>query len=338
MIIFRKFLTGFIAGGVVFFLIHTSFYGRAVDYKFMQPVMGTLFSVTIYGVSEDEARAAAQSAFALAHSIEAELSRFREDSELTRVNNCAAVPQKIGRHFLNCLKQSIAVSELTNGYFDVTFLPLYEAWDWRNHPSAEPSRETIETLLKNVGYKKIIIDETNSIVLIRPGMKLDFGGVAKCYAVGVMAVKLMESGIKDAIVSGGGDLFITSKRFYSLGVQDPFSPVRGDMIGKIIIEGPAAVFTSGDYEQYSVIGSKKYGHIINPYTGYPASGLKSATIIHKVFHDAPGISAGIIAMGEARAKNFVESNKIAALLINESGEIYLSQKFSERALFIKNKN
>lgn len=297
--------------------------------------MGTVFTVTIYGAPEDEAREAAQKAFALAHNIEAELSRFREDSELAVINRCQGAPQKISGHFADCLKQSIAVGDLTGGYFDITFLPLYKAWDWRNNPQSEPSSDTIEALLKLVGYKKIDFDEKKSTVCLPAGMMIDFGGVAKGYAVFKMAESLSDAGIKDAIVNGGGDLIITSKRLYVIGVQDPFVKERGTLLGKIIIEGPAAVFTSGDYEQFSVINSKKYGHIIDPHTGCPASGLKSATIIDRASQGAPGISAGVIAMGEKRAREFVESKNIAALLVNDSGEIYISEKFAGLAKFLK---
>lgn len=332
---FRKLLTGFIAGAVIFFLVYTAFVKREADYKFVQPVMGTVFTVTIYGAPEDEARQAAQKAFALAHNIESELSRFRQDSQLAAVNRCQGVPQKVGGHFAGCLKQSIAVSELTGGYFDITFLPLYEAWDWRNNPHSEPSPDTIEALIKLVGYKKIAFDEKNSTVCLPAGMMIDFGGVAKGYAVYKMAELLTDAGLKDVIVNGGGDLVITSKRLYVIGVQDPFAKERGTILGKIIAEGPAAIFTSGDYEQFSVIGSKKYGHIIDPHTGRPASGLKSATIIDNGYRNAPGISAGVIAMGEKRAIEFVKSENIAALLVNESGQIYVSEKFASLAKFIR---
>ncbi len=332
---FRKLLTGFISGAVVFFLVYTALVKREVDYKFVQPVMGTVFSVTIYGVAEDAARESAQKAFALAHGIESELSRFREDSELARLNRSQGEAIKISGHFADCLKQSIAIGDLTGGYFDITFLPLYKAWDWRNNPQSEPSADTIEALLKLVGYKKIAFDEKKSTVLLPPSMMIDFGGVAKGYTVCKMAELLSAAGIKDAIVNGGGDLIITSKRLYLIGVQDPFAAERGTLLGKLAVEGPAAVFTSGDYEQFSVINSKKYGHIIDPLTGRPASGLKSATIIEREIQGAPGISAGIIAMGEERARSFVENKNIAALLVNDSGEIYMSKKFAGFAKFIK---
>ena len=297
--------------------------------------MGTIFNVTIYGAEEEAARAASRKAFELLHGIESELSRFREDSELSRVNRDPAGVHKIGGHFADCLKQAVAVGELTDGYFDITFLPLYKAWDWRNNPSSEPSRETLEALLSRVGYKKIKLDAKNSTVSLSPGMMIDLGGVAKGYAVGVMAKLLSASGVSDAIVNGGGDLVITAKRAYVIGVQNPFAAKRGELIGKILVQGPAAVFTSGDYEQFAVINGRKYGHIIDPHTGYPSSGLKSATIIDSDPYRAPGVSAGVIAMGWERAKEFVEKNNIAALLVDESGEVYISKRFGGLARFVK---
>lgn len=331
----RKALTALIISSAFFFMFYTAARDRAVDYKFTQPAMGTIFTVTIYGMGEPAARDAAREAFSLAHSIEADLSRFREDSELSKVNRDPAATHKIGAHFFECLSQAVAVSELTCGYFDVTFFPLYRAWDWRNNPTSEPSRETIEALLSRVGYKKIALDAKDRTVRMLPSMMLDFGGVAKGYAVGRMAKRLSELGVKDAIVNGGGDLVITSKRPYVIGLQDPGSRERGAIIGRIILEGPAAVFTSGDYEQYAVINGKKYGHIIDPHTGYPASGLRSATVVDADPYRAPGISAGVIAMGAQRARVFVEKENIAALLVDESGEVYISRRFGEMARFVR---
>ena len=334
----RKALTVFIGFTALAFLIFNANQAGPVSYKYTQPAMGTIFNVTVYGAPENDARDASRKAFSLLHSIEAELSRFRDDSELSAVNKLPASSHKISGHFLDCVKQSVAVGDLTDGYFDITFLPLYKAWDWRNDPKNEPSAATLEVLLKSVGYKKINLDEKGSTISLMPGMMLDLGGVAKGYSVVKMAESLKASGINDAIVNGGGDLVITSKRAYVIGLRSPFA-AKGEeaVFGKIIVEGPAAVFTSGDYEQFAEINGKKYGHIIDPHTGYPASGLKSATVIDEKPGRAPGISAGIIAMGEKRAKEFVENKNIAAFLINESGEVYMSKKFSSIARFINDR-
>ncbi|HOT74252.1 MAG TPA: FAD:protein FMN transferase, partial [Candidatus Wallbacteria bacterium] len=186
----RKALTVFIGFTALAFLIFNANQAGPVSYKYTQPAMGTIFNVTVYGAPENDARDASRKAFSLLHSIEAELSRFRDDSELSAVNKLPASSHKISGHFLDCVKQSVAVGDLTDGYFDITFLPLYKAWDWRNDPKNEPSAATLEVLLKSVGYKKINLDEKGSTISLMPGMMLDLGGVAKGYSVVKMAESL----------------------------------------------------------------------------------------------------------------------------------------------------
>ena len=300
----RKALTFVILLAVIFFLAASARHNSGrVHYIFTQPAMGTIFNVTCYDADENIAREAVKKAFALLHVIESELSRFREGSEIDTLNKNPQNSIKISGHLFDCLKESILVGEITGGYFDITFLPLYKMWDWRNNPQSEPSCDSIETALALVGYKKIKIDDSERSVRLEKNMMIDLGGLAKGYAVGKMAELLNELGIKDAIVEGGGDIMLTAKRPYMIGIQHPFTKKQGELFGRLSVNGPAAVFTSGDYEQYCVINGKKYGHIIDPITGYPSSGLKSVTILESGAARADGLATGIIAMGEKPAGN-----------------------------------
>lgn len=327
----------------IIFLITVSFLiysiiikNDSLVYKQIQPVMGTIFTIIIYDNTDEViAQKYSNEAFKIAHNIEAKLSRFKSDSELSKVNANPTICHNISDEFLNCVKHALNVSKFTNGYFDITFLPLYEIWDFRNNNINEPSPELINKLLKNVGWQKIYLNENKKCIKLEENMKIDLGGIAKCYTVGYIANYLKNNGINDAIVSGGGDLVITHNRKYVIGVQDPFSNERGKLIGKLIVNGPAGIFTSGDYEQFKIINGKKYSHVINPHTGYPSQGLKSVTIVSKDYDLIAGYSAGIMAMGDKLATKFVEENNIAALLIYDSSEIYISSSLSKIAIFKK---
>lgn len=330
----RRILTALVAGAVLLFLLRHARLAHDEPHRFTQPAMGTIFTVAIHHPDAAAAGEAARGAFALLHSIEAELTRFREDSPVSAINRDPVAEHKVSGALLDCLTRSIELHRFTGGSFDITFLPLYRAWDWRNAPTAAPSAATLEALLARVGTHRIRLDEAAGTVRMEPGMMLDLGGIGKCYAVRRMAESLVASGMADAIVSGGGDLFITAARPHAIGVQHPDGASRGDLAGRILLTGPAAVYTSGDYEQGTVIAGRRYGHIIDPLTGHPAEGLRAVTVISRGTEEIAGLSAGLMAMGAERALRFVEEHQLAALLIDASGEVHLSARFRDRAGYL----
>lgn len=298
--------------------------------RFTQPAMGTIFHVDCFRTDEKTAANAAQGAFALLHQVEASLSRFRPDSELSLLNASPEAPLPVSKDFADCLRVSLEAGDVTDGYFDISFLPLYEFWDWRGGRTSLPSREAVSDMLGRVGYRKITFDPSGRTVALRKGMKIDLGGVAKGFGIGRMATRMKEHGVLDSIIEGGGDLIVTASRSYTIGIQDPFGP-RGKPTARLRVTGPACVFTSGDYEQYVTIDGKAYGHIIDPKTGYPAEGPKSATIIGSDPAMADALATALIAMGLERAKEFARTRDLPVVLISSSGEFYTSPALASAA-------
>ncbi len=304
-------------------------------FRFTQPAMGTTFHIDCYGVSEDIAANASKTAFAILHEIEAAMSRFRDDSEISAINKKPAGPHKMSRTLAECLKASIEAAEMSGGYFDITFMPLYKLWDWRNSPQKLPDEAALKTALSKVGYSKININFKDMSMRLEDGMMIDLGGIAKGYAVGKMADLVINLGVSDAIIEGGGDLRVTADRPYVIGIQDPFNKTNGKTAGRLIVNGPVSVFTSGDYEQFAVIEGKNYGHIIDPKTGYPAEGPKSATIIGADPALTDGLATALIAMGMKKAVEFSREKKLATILIDHEGNTVVSEELEKKARFIK---
>jgi len=333
----RKALTLFIISAVVLSVAYSLYTGYDLKrhYRFTQPAMGTTFHIDCYGVSEDIASNASKTAFALLHEIEAALTRFRDDSEVSTINKNPAGPNKMSRPLAECVKASIKAAEMSGGYFDITFMPLYKLWDWRNSPSKIPDDAAIKAALSKVGYSKIKIDFKDMSMRMDEGMMIDLGGIAKGYAVGKMAGVVTSLGVSDAIIEGGGDLCVTAERPYVIGIQDPFNKSNGKIAGRLVVNGPVSVFTSGDYEQFAVIGGKNYGHIIDPKTGYPAEGPKSATIIGADPTLTDGLATALIAMGMKKAVDFAKNEKLATVLIDHAGNIAVSEELEKKARFVK---
>lgn len=328
----RRFLTVAILVVAVGALLRTAGNHRADQHRqrFMQPAMGTVFHVDCFDVGEEPALEASRDAFALLNRIESTVTRFREDSELSRLNASPTVALPVSEEFADCLRVSLEAGATTDGFFDISFLPLYDFWDWRRAPSRLPSREAVADVLGRVGYRKIAFDAASRTVVLRQGMKLDLGGIAKGYAIGRMADALRQRGIPDVIVEGGGDLVVTASRSYTIGIQDPFGE-RGKIVARLRVSGPASVFTSGDYEQYTVIDGKSYSHIIDPTSGFPAEGLKSATVIGSDPAMTDALATALIAMGFERAREFARKQSLPVLLISAGGEFHPSPAFASGA-------
>ena len=197
---------------------------------------------------------------------------------------------------LNLIDESYKISEFTKGCFDTTIAPLVELWGFPDKKYTVPHESEIKNTLKKVGYNK------NS-----PDAEYDFGAVAKGYAGDRVRDVLVQRGVKSAIVSLGGNIVAVGTRPdgkpWSVGIKNPFGQ---GYIGHVKAKDTCVV-TSGDYERYFEHHGKRYCHIIDPKTGYPAeSGLKSVTLISENGVLADALSTAFYVMGEEQTKKFYE--------------------------------
>ena len=168
-----------------------------------------------------------------------------------------------------------------------------------------------------------------------PG-SLDFGGFAKGYSVG-NAVELIETkGIKNFIVNAGGDLCTRGsrgKRPWQIGIRDPDG---SGIFAKISVKTNGCIFTSGGYERYFWHNGRRYHHILDPRTGYPASGSASATVITEDPTLADAASTAIFVAGPAYLEEISKSMGIRYfLLIDEEGNVFISDQLLDQIEFIE---
>ena len=227
---------------------------------------------------------------------------------------------KIDTSFITIIKKSLSFSEKTEGYFDISIDPILKKWNYFNTPTL-PSKEEIEALLPLVDYKKITIRKDT--LIIPEDFSLNLGGAAKGYALNRAKNILEKCKISSALIDAGGDVLLVGKKRgkdkWLIGIRKP----RGaqGIIG-ILKVNDCFVFTSGDYERYFTIESKRYHHIVDPFTGYSAEGLSSATIIVKDGIKGDCISTALVAMGTKKAKNYIKNNNLDAVLVDTSENIY----------------
>lgn len=288
-------------------------------YKDSQIIMGTFVEV----VSPDER--AADIVFDEIRRIDGLMSRYKEDSEVSRINKLGEL--NLSADTLYVLKKARQFWEITEGAFDITIGPLMDLWGFTDKEYRLPKEEEIMKALERVGMDKIIFNNENNVVKFRvSGLKIDLGGIAKGYAVDCAVRKLKEKGINSCLINAGGDIYCLGDKPRTFG---PFEfifnkKVRGKF-GKpwnIAVKNPRssgfldylklkdkAVATSGDYEQYFVRDRRRYSHIFNPKTGYPVnSGVISVTVIAPDGLTADALATSIFVLGkergEALAKKF----------------------------------
>jgi thiamine biosynthesis lipoprotein len=263
--------------------------------------------------------------------IEALMTTWHE-SEVTRINAAAGKSAvKVSDETFGVIKDSVHTSEISEGTFDITFHTLHGLWkfdeDLDPHP---PSAAAVKARLPFVGYKHIKLDEAQKTVMLdRPETQIGLGGIAKGYAVD-MAVKVLDrAGLKSFFVQAGGDLFARGKKpdgaDWSAGIRDP----RGSE-GKYFAILPLsdhAFSTAGDYERAYVVGGKRYHHIIDPRTGYPATACRSVTIWAPSAYLADEIDDAVFILGPEKGMKLVESlDGVGAVIVDAKNNVGISKR------------
>jgi len=224
---------------------------------------------------------------------------------------------------LALLETSFEVSSESGGAFDVTVYPLVDLWGFFRGASAVPARADIAACLENVGWRQLQIENG---VLTRPrdGVKIDLGAIAKGYAVGEAVKVLKSAGVTSALIDAGGDIFAIGElqgRPWKVGIRNP----RGEGVIGVLDVSDLTIVTSGDYERFFEKDGVRYHHILDPASGYPASGLMSVTVICGDAVRGDGLSTALFVMGAEKGMELVERlDGVEALMVTQDKKILCS--------------
>lgn len=238
---------------------------------------------------------------------------------------------------IRIIERSKELASKSNHLFNPAIGHLMKLWGYHDEFPPEgppPDTEDIKALLaKNptmdsLSIKGIRISNSN------PAVKLDLGGVAKGYALDEVTQQLRTLGVRHAIINTGGDLKVIGQhrdRAWRIGIRHPR---KEGVIAGIDAQDGEAVITSGDYERFYEYEGRRYHHIIDPRTGYPAQGVQSVTVIHT---DATLADAAATALFIAGPQHWIETAKAlgidTVMLIDSNGKIHLSEKMQQRIDF-----
>jgi len=245
--------------------------------------MGTTFIVIAYADDQQVLEQGMEAAFAEAKRVDGMLSNYRPESELSRVNREAGQePVRVSPELFDLLEYCAGISRQSEGTFDISVGPLMRVWGFFRGTGHLPSKAQVTAALGKVGMGKVVLDRRNRTVrFLTPGMDLDPGGVGKGYAVDRMVDRLKAQGIQSAMISAG------SSSIYGLGappndtgwtvkIRHPRSYRQTVAEVKLTNE---SLSTSGDYEKFFEAEGRIYSHIMDPRTGYPASGVLSVSVM-----------------------------------------------------------
>ena len=270
-------------------------------------------------------RSAAQTVdacFAEIARLEHLLSAYREDSEIARVNaEGYGRPAAVSDEVFALLQRAQQLSAATDGAFDITVKPLIDLWDIRSGQNTVPSGDAIAAVLPSVGYEKLALDEeTKTVRFLAPGMGIELGAIAKGYAGDRVREILESAGVEGAIVDLGGNIVTTARKDgkpWRIGLQDPDQP-RGSYFTTVESAG-GSVVTSGPYERYFEKDGKRYHHILDPRTGWPAdTGLESVTVISGDGTLADALSTALFVMGPDAGMAFAGSSQLQAVFLTDT--------------------
>ena len=295
-------------------------------------LLGTVVEITIISPEESRGRAGMEEAFAEIRRIEDLMSFFRPGSEVSRINWVApGEAVQVSEEVFSLLQHAQALSDLTEGAFDVTFAPLWQLWGRCAKEKRLPSAEELTQAKALLDYRKVLLCEENREVrLVLPGMKVNLGGIAKGYALSRAGGMLRGVGLDNFLINLGGDVLAVGEgkegKGWRIGIQHPWK--AGKFIGVLSLRD-CFVLTSGDYERYFKIEGQRYHHILDCRSGYPASGCSQVTLLTERLATDYLPSVVLFLLGPEKGLRLIEGRpELAALIVTPEGEVVATSNFS----------
>lgn len=289
-------------------------------------IMGTRIAVELWHEDPAAAAAAIDAVIAEMHRIDALMSHYKPESQLSRINReAAAAPVPVDPELAGLIARALEFSEFSGGAFDITYASVGYLYDYREH--RHPTDAEIEAALPAVNWRHVVVDrEASTVRFLKPGVRIDLGGIAKGHAVDRCVGLLRSRGITNASVSAGGDSRLLGDRRgrpWVVGIRHPDDRER--VIARIPLED-AAISTSGDYERYFDEDGVRYHHIINPRTGRSATGVRSVTVIGPDATLTEGLTKSVFILGPERGLALVEAQPDAdAVVVTSDGKVFYSK-------------
>jgi thiamine biosynthesis lipoprotein len=317
--------------GIILFwvLFSTPYIFAQQVYKGKKSLLGSPFEITVVAKDSIEANQYIAMAFAEVKRIEYLISDWIPTTQISKVNQQAGIaPVKVDLEVFDLVERAIKISKLTDGAFDISYASMDKIWKFDGSMKSMPTAEAIKKSVEKVGYKHIILNANDTTIFLeKEGMKLGLGGIGQGYIADKIKVLLQEKGCTSGLVNVSGDINTWGKQpngaNWSVGIINPMNK------NKVFATFPlhdSAVETSGSYEKYVTFNGKRYSHIIDPRTGYPATGIVSVSVFAKQTELADALATGIFVLGVEVGLDLVNQLKgIGCIIVDEKGAIHASK-------------
>jgi len=294
-------------------------------FEFSQPHMGTRFRIVLYAPDAVLAARVSDEAFERIARLDNTMTDYQSGSELMSLcHKAGGPPVAVSEDLFRILEKSQELAKRSDGAFDITTGPVIRLWRRARRRRELPDKQDLAAARRSVGYKFLRLDaKARTAQLLKPGMLLDLGGIAKGYAADEALKVVARHGISRALVAAGGDIVV--------GAPPPDQP--GWRIGIAPLESPdkpptrflllhdAGVSTSGDAEQHAEIGGIRYSHIIDPRTGRALVGHSSVTVVAPNAITSDGLATALSVLNPKRALALVRSTpQTATLIVRATGK------------------
>jgi thiamine biosynthesis lipoprotein len=265
-------------------------------------------------------------------SVAGVLSEWRNDSEVGKINLNPDQWVSVGPETFAVIARALEEGKVSDGAFDITFQAMSDVWKFGSAAEAEPkvpSKAEIERRRRLVDFRKVELDLQARAVRIPKGHSVGLGGIAKGYIVDRAADVMKQAGIRAFLVQAGGDLYGAGRKPdgspWVSGIQDPRG-AQGQFFATIELTDHA-FSTAGDYARSYVIGNRRYHHIIDPRTGYPATASRSVTVWADDATTADAIDDAVFILGPERGLKLAEATPgVGVVIVDKNNKVWLSPR------------
>lgn len=314
---------------LIVFLFTTVLATSQITHKRKLFMLGSPFEVTAVANDTVKANEYIDLAVAEVKRIENLISDWIPTTQISEINRNAGIkPVKVDTEVFELVERAIKISQITNGAFDISYASMDKIWKFDGSMKVMPTEEAIKKSVAKIGYKNIILNpKEHSIFLKLEGMKLGLGGIGQGYIADKVKDLLFSKGCVSGIINVSGDINAWGKqpdgKPWTVGIVNPLNK------NKIFATFPivdSAVETSGSYEKYVNFNGIRYSHIIDPRTGYPASGIVSVSVFAKQTEIADAMATGIFVLGVEVGLDLVNQIKgLECIIVDDKGKIHSSK-------------
>lgn len=322
----REFLQGRAAADALVSALDTP----EADLALVAPRSSLLVSVRRRAMAcEFEVQLAARCDDAMEHVLEAldlvevledQMTVYRDDSEVIRINRRAVDgPVPVEPRLFALFQLAARLHRETHRAFDITSGPLSDVWGFSRRAGRWPGDAELSAAVEGVGMDQVELDTSGqTIVFRRPGVSVNLNSIGKGYALDRMAELLAERGVNDFLLHGGRSSVLArgntpSAAGWSIGLRHPLRPA--ERLGEVVLRDQALA-TSGSGTQYFEHDGRRYGHVIDPRTGRPAEGVFTATVIAPTAAEADALSTAFYVMGPDAVERYcAERPDVSAVLV-----------------------